>query len=80
MYQVKIQSADPIFIFQYSKDNVYGNTCLYQAFKCKKEGENITVSTIWHYLGDDNHHHRLFFNISLCPRYLSQSFDKKIKP
>jgi hypothetical protein len=46
MYHVKIQSTDPTFIFQYSKDNIYAHTCLYQAFKCKKEGKNITIELV----------------------------------
>jgi hypothetical protein len=46
MYHVKIKSSDPTFIFGYSKDNVYANTCLYQAFKCKNEGKDITIELI----------------------------------
>jgi hypothetical protein len=46
MYHVKIQSSDPTFIFGYSKDNIYTNTCLYQAFKCKNQGKDITIELI----------------------------------
>lgn len=46
MYRVKITSTDPNFIFAYSKDNVYTNISLYDAFKYKRDGLEINMELI----------------------------------
>eukprot|EP01040_Poterioochromonas_malhamensis_P006084 gene6084-6550_t len=46
MYRVKITSDDPKFIFSYSKDDVYTNISLYDAFKYQRNGLNIKLELI----------------------------------